>query len=75
MDIFLYFQMSKYNVWHANGVGGVTTSNTPAFVVNAGIQTFSPLNMDARLVSGTGIILILIILTPLMDHSSVGGTS
>ena len=75
MDIFLYFPVSKYDVWHANDVGGATTSNTPAFVVGAGIQTFSPLNMDARLVSGTGITLILIILTPLMDHSSVGGTS
>ena len=75
MDIFLYFQMSKYNVWHANGVGGATTSNTPAFVVNAGILILKPLSMDARLVSGTGIIHILVTPTTLTDHSSVGGTS
>ena len=74
MDTFPFFLTTKSSVLHANGGGEATTSNTPAFVVNAGIQTFSPLNMDARLVSGTGIILILIILTPLMDHSSVGGT-
>ena len=73
MDITPFFLTIKSNALRANGGGEATTSNTPAFVVNAGILILKPLSMDARLVSGTGIIHILVTPTTLTDHSNVDG--
>ena len=52
----------------------MTTSNTPACVENAGIQTLSPPSTDALRVSGIETTVILTTPTTLTDRSNVVGT-